>query len=450
MIVGWKKMLLDCTLKNLDMVNLSITSSCVLRCPSCPTGRLHEEQRLNKSRAPIDYMPLEMCTDIFKKVYDLYGSTLFYLHIWNEPLIHPQIIQILRSLEDYGHSAYLSSNLNVRINFQELLSCKALKTFVISISGITEEVYKRGHRGGNLKLVLNNLAEIAKHTAHSSTSVIMNFHKYSDNAHDAEKLKLLCKDYGITFGPYPAVLLQSNVQQSIELSKFEAWQHIEDVNKYVIPRISMRPFPFTSIEGIGDIPCFSQSHILVLDYEGNICTCTHRESNIVERVGNFLELSVDAIENQKINAASCTTCRSLGLHIQYPLACFFEKPCGQEQDIINFIKMKSCSKQYKNIPIFIGGAGMDGAVMGPLLRHKNFNVQGFIDDDVDKIGKALYDIPIYSFEDVIPMMHNAYVLDTIRSLVFLHRIKSQKIKCLASMSAENFIASIMASTNGEQ
>lgn len=157
---------------SLDMVNMSITNKCILRCPSCPTGRYNQRQKDSGRVQKLEYMPLDMCERIFSKVHALFGSQLFYLHIWNEPLINPDIFLILRAMEKYGHTAYISSNCNMRIDFSQLLSCRALKTLVISMSGMRSEIYERGHRGGKVDVVLENLIEISKYTATSPTRVV--------------------------------------------------------------------------------------------------------------------------------------------------------------------------------------------------------------------------------------------------------------------------------------
>lgn len=430
-------------LASLDMVNMSITNKCILRCPSCPTGRYNQRLKESGRALKLEYMPLSLCERIFAKVHALFGSQLFYLHIWNEPLLNPDIILILQAMEQYGHTAYISSNCNVRIDFGRLLSCRALKTLVISMSGMRNEIYERGHRGGKIDIVLQNLIEISKYTAKSSTRVVINYHEYTDNVEDREALKNFCKDKGIEVLPYPAVALQENIADYVAHDDFEAWQNNADINERVIPRISMRPFPFTRIGGLQDIPCRSQTNILVLDHEGNVCTCTHREPAVVERVGNFLAMSPEELAVAKLNAASCRTCRSLGLHMEYVFACFFFKPCTSEQLLVDFLKRTSPAPGYEYIYIYIYGAGMMGAAVAPVLRLQGYDVRGFIDDDPRKIGHELYGVPIFSWQQAQADLNGAWVIDTVRALPARSRLEQAGLKPARVSSAEDFIATIM-------
>lgn len=430
--------------EKIDMVNMSITNKCNLRCPSCPTGRLNASLARSgeKAVAPA-FTSLDKCEKIFEKVHRFFGAQLFYLHIWGEPLLHPQIVEILELLEQYGHSAYISSNLNVRVDWEQLLKQPALNTLVISMSGYEQETYVKGHRGGRVSLVLNNMEKISQHLPDSTARVLINFHRYNDNEADGEKLQQLCNEYGIEFGPYPAVALQENIEDNVAEQVFEAWQNIPDIAELVIPRLNMRPFPFTAIKGLENIPCHSQSNILVLDHEGQVCTCTHREPTVVARIGDFLAMEEDELRKSKLTASACQKCRELGLHMSYVFACFFEKFCGTEQQIVDFLRQGGVNHGYAESDIYIFGAGMTGAAVGPLLQHHGYNVWGFIDDDPEKAGKNLHGFPVYSLDDAAPMLGNAIVLDTVRSRPFQRRAKSADIAYKQAFVAEEYIAKII-------
>ncbi|WP_298034597.1 hypothetical protein [uncultured Desulfovibrio sp.] len=432
-------------LNQIDMVNMAITNKCILQCPSCPTGRFNWRRKVDGNAAlPLQYISLDRCQKIFDKVAKLYGPQLFYLHIWNEPLLHPQINEILSALHSFGHTAYISSNLNVRTDWSRLLQNPALKTLVISMSGFTQDVYERGHRGGNVRLVLENMQEIGKYTKKSSTRVLVNFHKYIDNMDDSVQLEELCKSYGIDFCPYPAVVLQENIHISLSKGMFETWRHNDDITRLVLPRISNdRPFPFAPIPGLETIPCHSQSSALVLDHEGQILTCIHREPAVVDRLGDFLSMDEKAISEVKRNWQGCVRCRSLGLHMAYVFACFFEKPCVTEQQIMDFLAESKPRSGWENQEILVFGAGMTGAAVAPLLRHHGYNILSFIDDNPHKAGKTLHGIPVCSLEKAAPLLENALVIDTVRSLPFKNKALEHGIRYKSTTSAEEFIASLM-------
>lgn len=427
----------------IDMVNMSITNKCILKCPSCPTGRLNMRNEQNSRANKLEYTSLETCDKIFSKIFKLYGQQLIYLHIWNEPLIHPNIVEVLKILDRYKHKAYLSSNINAYTDWKSLLEEPALKTLVISISGATQETYKKGHRGGNINVVLKNLDKINNYSVNSSANIVINFHKYTDNNSDEEKIRTLCKGSKINFAPYPAVVLQENIADNVLNGRFEEWRNIKDISDLVIPRISKHPFPFTKITRLENIPCHSQTNILVLDHEGQICTCTHQEPSSVRRLGNFLELSEYEIMHLKATTPSCAICRELGLHMQYVFACFFEKPCASEQMIVDFLSQVTPHTDFANTKLYVFGAGMTGGAVAPLLKHHGYNILGFIDDNPNKVGTYLHGIPIYSIDQVTPLLENAWVLDTVRSFPFQQKASNAGISCGKILSAEDFIALVM-------
>jgi sulfatase maturation enzyme AslB (radical SAM superfamily) len=426
------------TFQGIDLVNLSITNKCILQCPSCPTGRKNFI-----SQKALKYTPRDTCIKIFRKVLNIYGKQTFYLHIWNEPLIHPQIHEVLAALYSFGHTAFASSNLNLKQDWGKLLNAPALKVLVVSMSGYHQKTYERGHRGGNVELVLNNIKEIGKHTRDSQTQVVLNFHQYKDNEEDAAILESLCNEYGIIFKPYLASLLQDHIHEDV-VAGSPRWKQNSDAMELVLPRLKFQPFPFTSISNVAPVPCHSQNHVLVLDYEGNICTCTHKGPEDPNRLGNFLTMTKDEIDKAKKEAPVCVECRKLGLHLEYAFACFFERPSRDSSETIALLKGSALSPSFINKKIFVFGAGMSGGAVAPFLKHRGYQVQGFIDDDPRKIGTLIHGLPVYEFSEVLCNYPEAIIIDTIRSSPVRKIVdeNSQGIG-ISVYSAEDFLYTIV-------
>ena len=432
------------TYKKIDMVNISITNKCILKCPSCPTGRKNY-----KGSTSLEYLSVEDAEKIAEKVVRLYGPQMMYLHIWNEPLIHPHLFEILDLLHQFGHSAYMSSNLNLKQDWKRLLAAPALKTLVISMSGYHQKVYERGHRGGNVKLVLENLKAIGRYTRSSSAQVLMNFHRYNDNKEDELLLAEKCREYGIVFEPYIASTLQDHVEEGVIAGK-ELWQELADVTKLVQPRLLFEPFHFEKISGLAQVSCHSQDHILVLDHKGQICTCTHKGPEDYHRVGDFLELSADEIWEKKKNFDPCKRCRSLGLHMEYVFACFFDRPSDNSDEIIRLLRNTQLHPDWKDAEIYIFGAGMTGGAVGPFLKHKGYNVRGFIDQNPEKVGKQIHKLPVFGLAEIEDTLSGAVVLDTVRALPFKAILeKRNKAHGVTILNAESFFHHISGVVQGD-
>src|SRR5204863_5847034 len=95
---------------------------------------------------------------------------------------------------------HLSSNLNHLKNPEALLSAGA-KTFRISLSGFTQPVYERGHRGGDIEKVKKNMIRLGEaHKATGSrTRIHVYFHKYRHNVHELPLMETFARDLGFKF-----------------------------------------------------------------------------------------------------------------------------------------------------------------------------------------------------------------------------------------------------------
>jgi organic radical activating enzyme len=128
-----------------DVANL-----CNLQCPYCPTGARRSSGRARKLIDPL----------LLKKMLDELDKYLLSVNLfnWGEPLLHPQISDMVRMIHARRIFTQISTNLNTshRETLAEL--CEAgLDYLTVSVAGATQEVYEQYHCGGNLQLVLENI-----------------------------------------------------------------------------------------------------------------------------------------------------------------------------------------------------------------------------------------------------------------------------------------------------
>jgi pyruvate-formate lyase-activating enzyme len=133
---------------------LDLAGICNLRCRYCPTGVGRDSGRKPRLISPslIDKLLAEL------------GRYLVSVNLynWGEPLLHPQLPEIVRRLHQNRIFTSVSTNLNTaRRDYLADLCDAGLDHLLISISGASQEVYERYHRLGNYGLVLDNLKFLA-------------------------------------------------------------------------------------------------------------------------------------------------------------------------------------------------------------------------------------------------------------------------------------------------
>jgi MoaA/NifB/PqqE/SkfB family radical SAM enzyme len=168
------------------------TRFCNLRCPLCPTG-LRLNLRENKA---VDWA-------LWKGILDEIGDYLFQLDMfnWGEPLLHKDTPEFIQYAKSKDIRVWVSSNLSAKLTdeYIQRLIRSDLDTLVVSISGMTQEIYEKYHRGGNISIVHDNMKRIqlAKSSLRIGTpTIIFKFLLFRHNEHEVETAKAEYRNWG--------------------------------------------------------------------------------------------------------------------------------------------------------------------------------------------------------------------------------------------------------------
>jgi len=133
----------------IDPVNI-----CNLRCPLCPTGR----GTLKRPRG-------RMALADFKRIIDQVAEYAYFvdLYNWGEPLLHPDVFEMIAYASSGNISTKISTNLNV---FDERMAKQVIESgleeLVVSLDGADQETYARYRVGGSFDKVIQNLKILIK------------------------------------------------------------------------------------------------------------------------------------------------------------------------------------------------------------------------------------------------------------------------------------------------
>ncbi len=132
------------------ILTVDISNACNLRCPLCARGQRKVARRENR-------MSLENYVSLVEPPKD--HLLLVFLYNWGEPLLNPEIYDIVRWTSEANIATFVSSNLNFPLDAERLVR-SGLDHLAISADGITQQVYERYRIGGCLDLVLHNLERL--------------------------------------------------------------------------------------------------------------------------------------------------------------------------------------------------------------------------------------------------------------------------------------------------
>ncbi|NQU83218.1 MAG: radical SAM protein [Parcubacteria group bacterium] len=133
---------------------IETTNTCNLQCPTCPTPR----HKLNRA-------PKIMSLDEFKKIIDNIKNSvhLILLYNTNEPLIHPDLAEMIRYCDDNNLYTMISTNaaLLSKEKTTELLDA-GLDEILLCLDGTSKKAYEEFRKGANFEDVAKNINHFCK------------------------------------------------------------------------------------------------------------------------------------------------------------------------------------------------------------------------------------------------------------------------------------------------
>jgi MoaA/NifB/PqqE/SkfB family radical SAM enzyme len=165
---------------------------CNLRCPLCPTG-------LNDLGRPQAMLSFEH----FKEYFEPFAPYIFeaYLHNWGESLLNKQVYRMIEYAQGKNVGTNLSSNfLEIdSTDIDNILDC-GLEYLVISLDGVSQEVYSQYRVRGDCDRVLENMNELIRrrNSRRKNTPVIeWQFVVMRQNEHQIAEAEALSKKIGV-------------------------------------------------------------------------------------------------------------------------------------------------------------------------------------------------------------------------------------------------------------
>jgi radical SAM protein with 4Fe4S-binding SPASM domain len=169
-------------------LSIEPTTSCNLRCPECPSG-------LRSFTRPTGMLQ----EDLFEKVIDQVKGHLTWLHLYfqGEPFLNPRFLEMVAYADSRGIFTSTSTNAHYFGENQVRAILKSgLKQLIVSMDGITQEVYEHYRVGGSLQKVqegLQLLISARKKAGQHFPRIVLQFLVTGQNEHQLPALKIWSK-----------------------------------------------------------------------------------------------------------------------------------------------------------------------------------------------------------------------------------------------------------------
>ena len=173
-------------------VSIEPTTSCNLRCPECPSG-------LRSFTRPTGKLDKDLYGQILPQLAPWLTNLTFYFQ--GEPYLHPEFLRMVSMASDQDVYTTTSTNahyLTPEVAMQTVRS--GLDRIIISIDGVTQEVYQQYRVGGSLARVLEgtrNLLEARRISGRRQPRVVFQFLVVRPNEHEIPAVFELGRELGV-------------------------------------------------------------------------------------------------------------------------------------------------------------------------------------------------------------------------------------------------------------
>lgn len=176
-------------------LRVEASSICNLRCPGCQLGRGEMANQESEART-LGLMSLRT----FKESVRDFLPYLVKVNLYDEgePLLNPEIFEMIRHLSDNNVSTCVSSNFSLPMSDEYLagLIDSGLEHLVVALDGATPETYNQYRVGGDFHLVVENVRRLTSMMTSRDKrrmKVELQFIDFDDDAKEREAVRSLAK-----------------------------------------------------------------------------------------------------------------------------------------------------------------------------------------------------------------------------------------------------------------
>lgn len=283
-----------------ESVAVDIVGFCNAKCKYCPSG--------NDLSHAGEYMSPDFFQKIVNKLLDysfVTKETSFHIYGLGEPMLHPQINEILHIIEKCGLTTNISTNAS-KVPTVDQAAVKAVNRILISMPGFSQKSYDKIH-GFNFEQIKRNILKLKEEFV--GVPFDMTYHIYQFNMNEMEDARKFCEENNIRFAPNYAVIFE----------KSKCMELVDGTMAYdELLEASTDLFLNVLRQQIDDSPrnyCDYKERYLSINCRGDVRTCSAHSSKIEDNMlcGNLLRDDVNDILYRKNTHPWCNLCISKGL-----------------------------------------------------------------------------------------------------------------------------------------
>jgi MoaA/NifB/PqqE/SkfB family radical SAM enzyme len=282
---------------------VEISGVCNLRCISCPRSSSAHISQKGGFMTASDYS--KVINKLIKEIPFLY---LVDLYIWGEPLLNPDLPEIIKINNRLGIASGISSNLNAGKYIEEVIKASPAQIRV-SVSGYGAANYEITHRGGHWSIFYKNLLLLAKYIKkyHANTIVEVYYHVNKNNLSEYKKMQELCATLGYRIHPSIHMILPPYAMDYLDGKELsEGTKKAKDLMLVSLDDM------IDKAKKEQNKSCLLKRIVPVVNWNMSVQPCCNYVNH--KLADNYLDISLDEIIHLRNIHPLCIKCQKYSLH----------------------------------------------------------------------------------------------------------------------------------------
>lgn len=252
---------------------IEIALTCNLNCPECAIGS-------DIIKRPKGVMKLNQFKIIADKVMNF--ADYLYLHLWGEPLLNKDVIPIIQYASTYTKTNISTNGLLLTPKKAKNLITSGVHDIIVSIDGVSHDVYQKYRVGGCVKRALKALEMLQHYNTEfgKQVNIIPQFIVFKHNQHEMEDFKRICDGLELIPVFKPPYIRHHNSQFSYS-----------DHTQFKRPHYQDLPSLRNAMS-----ECVTPKNVFTILLDGSVVVCCHDYNNVT-CFGNLFEQDVMQIWN---------------------------------------------------------------------------------------------------------------------------------------------------------
>jgi MoaA/NifB/PqqE/SkfB family radical SAM enzyme len=282
---------------------VEISGVCNLRCISCPRGNSARLPEKGGFMTAANYLKV-----IHKLIEDIPFLYLIDLYIWGDPLLNPELPEIIKINNGLGIASGISSNLNYGRYLEEVVKA-APAQIRVSVSGYGKEHYEITHTGGKWEKLHENLLLLSEYIKKYQTQTIVEvyYHVYKNNRAEYKTMLEFCNKQGFRLHPVLSMLLADYAMAYCE------GQGLSEESKKA-EELMLIGLDQLIANGQKDRQkrCLLNRVLPIINWDMSVMPCCNYSYH--KLADSYLNISLQEIIEQRGSHPLCVKCRKYALH----------------------------------------------------------------------------------------------------------------------------------------